>query len=156
MSSKATGRFELLANVTAPDEVFDAEPFEHGFGDEPQHMKRVVADISSIIDQQQDRNAELQRGGGQAVAAIEQPAVLHQHRRFLPRQVGAGADADAFLFASHGYVGDLFVFIEQIYQLEHIDIGHARDVINASLFESSENVLCSRKRSHMCLTSVRF
>jgi len=73
-------------------------------------MEGVVAHITCVVDEQQDLDAELKRRGGETVSAVQQAAVLHQHRRLLSGQVRAGANADAFLFTSDRHMRYLLIF----------------------------------------------
>ena len=68
---------------------------------------------------------------------------------FLAAQMRAGADADPFFFAADGDMSDVFVFVKQIDELHHIDIGNARYEVDAGFFQSCENLLRSRDGSHI-------
>src|SRR4029450_4438226 len=57
--------------------IFNSQPLQHRLGDQANHMEGVIAHISRVVDQQQYRDTELERGGGEAIAAIQQTAVLH-------------------------------------------------------------------------------
>src|SRR5882757_4624960 len=65
----------------------------------------------------------------------------------------AGADADPFFFAADGDMSDIFIFIKQIDELQHIDVGNARYEIDAGFFQPCENLLRSRDASHIANTS---
>src|SRR5258708_5122281 len=60
--------------------------------------RRVHA--AGIRENRQGGKAKRKQGGGKAVEAIEEPAVLHDQRGCLAGQIGAGADANPFLLPS--------------------------------------------------------
>ena len=51
----------------------------------------------------------------------------------IATKVCAGTDPDAFFFSSDGHVGNLFVFVEQINELQHVDVGNARYQIDSGV-----------------------
>ena len=55
----------------------------------------------------------------------------------------AGANADPLFFTAHWNMSDFLIFIKEIDQLEHVDVGNARHQIDAGLFKPAENLLRS-------------
>src|ERR1043165_1777299 len=69
----------------AQEIVADAEGVEHRHGRRPDAREAAVADIAGVVDDEKQRQREVNAGGDEAVAAVEQPGVLHPQRRLLSR-----------------------------------------------------------------------
>src|SRR5262245_48035467 len=144
-----------LARV-AHHRIFDSQSLQHRLGDQANHMEGVIAHISRIVDQQQYRDTELERRGGEAIATVQQAAVLHQHRRLLSGQMRAGANPDALFFATHRDMSNLLIFVQEIDELKHVDVRNTGHQVDARLFQAGENLSRSLWASHFDDTSVVF
>src|SRR5215813_12394853 len=133
----------------AHDGVFDSQSLQHRLGDQSNHMKSVVTHISRIVDEEQYRDTELERRSGETITAVQQTAILHQHRRLLSGQMRAGANPDALFFATHRHMRDLLILVQEIDELKHIDVWNARHKVNACFFQAGENLSRSLKGSHL-------
>src|SRR5262245_22375769 len=54
----------------AHDGVFDSQSLQHRFGDQSNHMKRIVTHISRIVDEQQYRDTELERRSRETITTV--------------------------------------------------------------------------------------
>src|SRR5262245_14642642 len=78
------GDILLHSGRIAHDGVFDSQSLQHWLRNQSNHVNSVVTHISRVVDEQQYRDTELERGSGETITTVQQAPVLHQHRGLLP------------------------------------------------------------------------
>src|SRR5215468_6789253 len=68
----------------------------------------------------------------------------------------AGANPDPLFFATHRHMRDLFIFVQEIDELKHIDVWNTGYQVDARFFQAGENLSRSLKGSHFTFPCRRF
>src|SRR5262249_11148280 len=142
------GDILLHSGRIAHDGVFDSQSLQHWLRNQANHVKSVVTHISRVVDEQQYRDTELERRSGETITTVQQAPVLHQHRGLLTGQMRASANPDALFFATHRHMSDLFIFVQEIDELKHVDVWNTGYQVDARFFQAGENLSRSFRGSH--------
>src|SRR5215475_15237903 len=67
-----------------------------------------------------------------------------------------GANPNALLFATHGDMSNLLIFVQEIDELKHVDVRNTGHQVDARFFQAGENLSRSLRGSHFNFPSRRF
>ena len=74
-----------------------------------------------------------------ALQLLRNPAFCMIKRRTFAREIGAGADADAFFFAAQRHMFETRIFFNRPNELQHFFVRQGRDKVDARFFESGDD-----------------
>src|SRR5262245_66133223 len=60
----------------------------------------------------------------------------------------AGTNSDALFFATHRDMSDLFILVQEIDELKHVDVWNTGHQVDARFFQAGENLSRSFRGSH--------
>src|SRR5258707_6775505 len=96
--------------------------------------KTPVADIAGIINDKENRKLQLNPGGNDTVAAIQQSGVLHHDGRLLADQSSSCANPYSFFFTTQGHMNHIRIPLECVDKVETINIRKTGDQIDPDCF----------------------
>ena len=110
------------------------ERVQHGYRGGSHSGESPIPDIAGIIDKEENRKFKLDAGSHNGIATIQEPCVLHDHRRLFSDQSGAGTNAYPFFLTTQRDVDDLSIPLKRVDKIETVDIRKTRYQIDPGFF----------------------